>query len=147
MAGRPNAYRSVAELLAAPQLSSLLSASTALDAAAAGGATDPQASVSGASCNGNSSSTASAGHQGQRNKRLALVFGREVSGLTAAEVDMCDATLSIPIGRLQESLSLSHAVSVVLSRLFEARSAASSYHLPQSMGDLADGFQDSGVER
>lgn len=46
-----------------------------------------------------------------------------------------------------ESLSLSHAVSVVLSRLFEARSAASSYHLPQSMGDLADGFQDSGVER
>ncbi len=106
-AGRPNAYRSVAELLAAPQLSSLLSASTALDAAAAGGATGLQANVSDASCNGNSSSTASAGPQGQHNKRLALVFGREVSGLTAAEVDMCDATLSIPIGRLQGEGGLS----------------------------------------
>ena len=29
------------------------------------------------------------------------MFGREVSGLTAAEVDACDMSLSIPIGRLQ----------------------------------------------
>jgi tRNA C32,U32 (ribose-2'-O)-methylase TrmJ len=39
--------------------------------------------------------------QGGRRKKLALVFGREVSGLTAAEVEACDGTLSIPIGRLQ----------------------------------------------
>jgi tRNA C32,U32 (ribose-2'-O)-methylase TrmJ len=46
------------------------------------------------------SNLAIAVQQPQRAK-LALVFGREVSGLTAAEVDLCDATLSIPIGRLQ----------------------------------------------
>lgn len=42
------------------------------------------------------------GQQGQqRRRKLALVFGREVEGLMAEEVDACDATLSIPIGRLQ----------------------------------------------
>lgn len=44
-------------------------------------------------------------------------------------------------------MSLSHAVSVVLSRLFEERQRATGYMLPQGVGDLADGFQDSGVER
>ena len=52
-----------------------------------------------------------------------LVFGREVSGLEAAEVAACTAAASIPIGRLQESLSLSHAVSLALGPLFEARQA------------------------
>lgn len=46
-----------------------------------------------------------------------------------------------------ESMSLSHAVSVVLSRLFEARQAASGFALPQGTQDLAAGYQDSGVER
>ena len=36
-----------------------------------------------------------------RRRRLALVFGREVEGLMASEIDACTATLSIPIGRLQ----------------------------------------------
>lgn len=46
-----------------------------------------------------------------------------------------------------ESLSLSHAVSVVLSRIFEARQQASGYALPQGRGDLAAGFEETGVER
>ena len=119
------------------------------------------------------------------------MFGREVSGLTAAEVDACDMSLSIPIGRLQgeeqgnaagwvivlcrrcclllvklpqghltllcllcphpcaaaESMSLSHAVSVVLSRLFERRQQAGGYALPQGLADLATGYEESGVER
>lgn len=46
-----------------------------------------------------------------------------------------------------ESMSLSHAVSVVLSRLFEERQRATGYMLPQGVEDLAAGFQDTGVER
>lgn len=46
-----------------------------------------------------------------------------------------------------ESLSLSHAVSVVLSRLFEERQRSSSYALPQGRADLAAGFEETGVER
>jgi tRNA C32,U32 (ribose-2'-O)-methylase TrmJ len=55
--------------------------------------------------------------------RLALVFGREELGLAEAEVAACDAVCSIPIGRLQESLSLSHAVNLALAHLFEQRLA------------------------
>lgn len=46
-----------------------------------------------------------------------------------------------------ESLSLSHAVSIVLSRLFEARQAAGGYAVPQGLTDLAPGFEETGVER
>jgi tRNA C32,U32 (ribose-2'-O)-methylase TrmJ len=52
---------------------------------------------------------------------LGIVVGRECEGLTDAEVAVCDAVCSIPMGRLQESLSLSHAVAVVLSQLFQKR--------------------------
>ena len=53
--------------------------------------------------------------------KLVLVFGREEEGLRPEEVTACSAACSIPIGRLQESLSLSHAVSLVLAPLFEYR--------------------------
>ena len=55
------------------------------------------------------------------NPKLILVFGREEEGLRPEEVTSCTAACSIPIGRLQESLSLSHAVSLVLAPIFEAR--------------------------
>jgi hypothetical protein len=44
-------------------------------------------------------------------------------------------------------MSLSHAVSVVLSRLFEQRTLAGSYAHPQGLADLAEGYQETGVER
>ncbi len=50
---------------------------------------------------------------------LALVFGREEAGLTNEEIHACDCAVSISIGRLQESLSLSHAVSIALSQLYQ----------------------------
>lgn len=53
--------------------------------------------------------------------KLALVFGREELGLSDDELAACDLACSIPIGRLQESLSLGHAVTVVLSQLYQAR--------------------------
>jgi hypothetical protein len=53
--------------------------------------------------------------------KLALVFGREELGLSDEELAACGLSCAIPIGRLQESLSLSHAVTVALSQLFQAR--------------------------
>ncbi len=53
---------------------------------------------------------------------VALVFGREESGLTANELSLCTHSCSIPTGPVQPSLNLSHAVCVVLAQLFEQRS-------------------------
>lgn len=50
--------------------------------------------------------------------QLALVFGREESGLLDEEVGLCAHACAIPSGRLFPSLNLSHAVAVVLSQLF-----------------------------
>mmetsp|Transcript_15750 Transcript_15750/g.51660 ORF Transcript_15750/g.51660 Transcript_15750/m.51660 type:complete len:262 (+) Transcript_15750:326-1111(+) len=55
------------------------------------------------------------------NGRVALVFGREEDGLYEDEIELIKNVSSIPVGRLQESLSLAHAVSVVLARLYENR--------------------------
>lgn len=58
---------------------------------------------------------------GRGGGKLALVFGREDEGLTEEEVRLCGAVCTLPLGRLQESLSLSHAVVIALSQLFQAR--------------------------
>lgn len=52
---------------------------------------------------------------------VALVFGRECEGLADEEIRLCSASCCITMGRLQESLSLSHAVCLVLGHLFEHR--------------------------
>ena len=51
--------------------------------------------------------------------QLALVFGREESGLLDEEVGVCAHACAIPSGSLFPSLNLSHAVAVVLSQLFD----------------------------
>jgi hypothetical protein len=53
--------------------------------------------------------------------QTALVFGREESGLTEAELRLCAHSCAIPTGRIQGSMNLSHAVAVVLCGLFERR--------------------------
>lgn len=53
------------------------------------------------------------------NKKVALVFGREESGLTDEEVSTCPFACSIPTGTMQPSLNLSHSVAVIGSWLFE----------------------------
>jgi tRNA C32,U32 (ribose-2'-O)-methylase TrmJ len=70
---------------------------------------------------GQESSTDGTNDKASSKNKLVLVFGREEEGLRPEEVIACTAACSIPIGRLQESLSLSHAVSLVLAPLFEAR--------------------------
>ena len=94
----------------------------------------------------------------QKKTRVALVFGREDLGLSDAEVEACDVACSIPIGRLQESLSLGHAVSIVLSGLYAQRLSfvASSHdknpamnsYLVHSPEGLAEGYdRDAGMEQ
>ena len=58
---------------------------------------------------------------GGRGGKIALVFGSEASGFEDAELAQCDVLCSIPCGRLNESLSLAHAATSVLARLFEHR--------------------------
>lgn len=50
--------------------------------------------------------------------RIALVFGRESSGLTNEEIGLCDLSFTIPTSEEYPSMNLSHAVAVVLYHLF-----------------------------
>jgi TrmH family RNA methyltransferase len=44
---------------------------------------------------------------------IGIVFGREGTGLTNAELDQCDATLTIPASPEYQTLNLSHAAAIV----------------------------------
>ena len=50
---------------------------------------------------------------------VAVVFGRESTGLTRDEILKCDVLVSIPASREYPVLNLSHAVAIVLYELFK----------------------------
>ncbi|MHA1963531.1 MAG: RNA methyltransferase [Candidatus Thorarchaeota archaeon] len=50
--------------------------------------------------------------------RIALVFGRESTGLLNDEMELCDLAFTVPTSKEYPSLNLSHAVSLVLYHLF-----------------------------
>ena len=50
--------------------------------------------------------------------RIALVFGREDSGLTTVELDCCHKLLTIPTSETLPSMNLSHAVAICLYEIF-----------------------------
>lgn len=50
--------------------------------------------------------------QQYRNGKVAIVFGREESGLTNDELMLCDITTSVPMASLYPSLNLSQAVMI-----------------------------------
>lgn len=54
--------------------------------------------------------------------KLAFVFGREDSGLTNEEVNLCDATITIHTSPTFSSLNLSQAVLIACQELFSLRS-------------------------
>lgn len=54
-------------------------------------------------------------------QRLGLVFGNEADGLSNEELADCDAYVRIPASQRQPSLNLSHAVVVLLARLYSER--------------------------
>jgi TrmH family RNA methyltransferase len=51
--------------------------------------------------------------------KTALVFGREDTGLTTDELRACTHLCSLAVGDTMPSLNLSHAVAVVVARLYE----------------------------
>ncbi len=51
-------------------------------------------------------------------ERVSIVFGREPSGLTNEELDLCDFTVTIPTSQEYPALNLSHSVAVVLYELY-----------------------------
>jgi tRNA/rRNA methyltransferase len=53
--------------------------------------------------------------------RVALVFGREGSGLTNLELGQCDAMVTIPTAAEYQTLNLSHAAAIVFYELFGSR--------------------------
>ena len=69
--------------------------------------------------------------KGRGRGKLALVFGREVDGLTDEEVNLCDAACRIPTGRLIESLSVSHAAVIILSQYYQHRVSGAGYMSPR----------------
>jgi len=53
--------------------------------------------------------------------KLALVFGRESSGLTNQEIGRCDLLVTIPASRFYNVLNLSIAVSIILYEIFQQK--------------------------
>ncbi|KAL4444260.1 hypothetical protein ABPG75_011997 [Micractinium tetrahymenae] len=103
----------VPALLDAPQPLRQGSPSAPAVAAAAAGAAAGNAGGSAAAAG-----PAAAAAQGGT---VALVFGREESGLLESELLLCSHACAIPTGRAQPSLNLSHAAAVVLSQLFDLK--------------------------
>ena len=55
--------------------------------------------------------------------RVALVFGNEVTGMTAAESDLCQHLVYIPTSGEHTSINLAVAVGIVMSSLFTGEGA------------------------
>ncbi|MFX1483273.1 MAG: RNA methyltransferase [Promethearchaeota archaeon] len=72
--------------------------------------------------------------------KVALVFGRESTGLFNDEVSLCDLAFTIPASSEYPSLNLSHAVSVVLYHLF-------SQYVPEEPRNPSDARAASWKER
>ncbi|MFC1503873.1 RNA methyltransferase [Spirochaetota bacterium] len=58
---------------------------------------------------------------GYSKKRMCIVFGREVSGLTNNEIRACDIICTIPSHKSFPSLNISHAVMVIAYELFQQK--------------------------
>ncbi|HEX4925456.1 MAG TPA: TrmH family RNA methyltransferase [Bdellovibrionales bacterium] len=55
-----------------------------------------------------------------RESKVALIFGNERTGLDAGELALCSHACFIPTDGANPSLNLSHAVAIVLARLYES---------------------------
>ncbi|MBU1031280.1 MAG: RNA methyltransferase [Nanoarchaeota archaeon] len=55
----------------------------------------------------------------EKKTKIAILFGREGTGLTNEELKMCDFTVTIPGSENYPTLNLSHAVGIILYELFK----------------------------
>src|SRR5437879_12402812 len=83
---------------------------------------------------------------------VAIVFGREGTGLTNVELGQCDATLTIPAVSEYQTLNLSHAAAIVFYELHFAAGESSTDGLASErlkktiLGFLSDSALLSGIE-
>lgn len=56
-----------------------------------------------------------------KNAKIALIFGRESSGLTNEELMQCDMLITIPTAKNYSTMNLSQAVGIVLYEVFMAK--------------------------
>jgi len=60
--------------------------------------------------------------------RVAIVFGREASGLNNREVEKCDLMVTIPANQEYNVLNLASATSIILYELFQIKDNANMKH-------------------
>ena len=80
--------------------------------------------------------------------KIGIVFGRESSGLTNEEINLCDFSVSIPASSVYPSLNLSHSVAIICYELFKFKKNITSHFVLASDNDkkhllsLIDNFLD-----
>src|SRR3989344_5023165 len=62
-----------------------------------------------------------------KREKIALVFGNEGTGLSLADLKLCDSVVSIPASKRYSVLNLSHAVAILLYELFAGKRTWSHY--------------------
>lgn len=56
---------------------------------------------------------------------VAILLGRESSGLTNKELDLCDVVVTIPTSELYPAMNISHALAVILYEISKAQAKTS----------------------
>jgi tRNA/rRNA methyltransferase len=61
--------------------------------------------------------------KGIKNKKIALILGRESEGLRNNEVKLCDFMVTIPTSRSYKALNVSHALAVLLYEVYKEKNS------------------------
>lgn len=56
-----------------------------------------------------------------KNRKIALIFGREGIGLKNNEIKMCDIIVAIPTSTKYKTMNISHAASIIFYELFQTQ--------------------------
>ncbi len=54
-----------------------------------------------------------------KSRKIALIFGREGSGLNNKEIQMCDLIVTIPTSTKYQTMNISHSASIIFYELFQ----------------------------
>lgn len=66
--------------------------------------------------------------KGIKNKKIALILGRESEGLRNNEVKLCDFMVTIPTSRSYKALNVSHALAVLLYEIYKEKNTKEMMH-------------------
>jgi len=66
--------------------------------------------------------------------KVALLFGREGSGLTNDEIDKCDFIISIPTDSTYPTMNITHAATILFYELYKATRKGKAKHVTEASG-------------